>query len=71
MEAPQASQSWKEGCADRMNMFINMDQFSDVCIKFGDEQSYLTLNCHYVILALNSDLLRTKIESLPLIEGRR
>ena len=66
-----ASQFWRDNCGNRLAMFINMEKFCDACIRFGDGSSSFTLNCHYVVLALHSDVLRETFEEYPIKGGKR
>ncbi|KAL5259248.1 hypothetical protein ACHWQZ_G009639 [Mnemiopsis leidyi] len=66
-----ASQFWRDNCGDRLSMFINMEKFCDACIQFGDGSSSFTLNCHYVVLSLHSDVFRDNIEEYPMKGSKR
>ena len=52
-------------------MFINMEKFCDACIQFGDGSSSFTLNCHYVVLSLHSDVFKDTIEEYPVRGNKR
>lgn len=67
------SPHWRDNCGDRLHMFINDEKYSDTLLQFGSgsSTSSFTLNCHYVVLALNSERFRNSIDSYPFKDGKR
>ena len=51
---------WKDDWGERMGMFVNMEEGSDVIVRFGDDSAHCKLYCHYFILALQSEVFRRR-----------
>lgn len=61
---------WKENCR-KLATFVNSDAESDINVLFGDGSPDYTFSCHFIVLALQSDVIRDEAGGYPLDKGRK
>eukprot|EP00116_Pleurobrachia_bachei_P000369 sb/3460631/ len=55
----------------RLSMFINEDRHHDVIVTFKGSSTASNINCHYVVLAMHSPVLKETVDKIPVRMGKR